>query len=118
MHAYVNRHPVEVTPRFRRTGRGRAVANASLSVPLRTEDLVAILYYSQLDTAGLADVDAVRTAIADALVNKGAHRIAAEKTRLQNAVQDKGDYDSQRLELVESRVRAVFPPRRRLGEVA
>jgi hypothetical protein len=85
MNTYLNRVPVEVTPRFRAGRKGPTVASASLSVPLRFDDLVSILYHAPLSAAGLADADAVREAVMDALVNHGGTAIARDKDALETA---------------------------------
>ncbi|SDC74200.1 hypothetical protein [Actinokineospora iranica] len=108
MRAYVDGHPVETTPRFRATGRGRAVTSASFSVPLRHDDLTAILYTSTLTTDQLTDADHVRTVIADTLVNKGANRIAQDKAAFLIAVNNR-THDPARLTACTRRITTLFP---------
>lgn len=110
MRGYVDSHPVDLTPAFRADGRRKpaAITSASFSVPLRAEDIVSILYHCKLGTERLSDADRVREAIAEALLNRGAERIARDKARLSAAVNTGGQYDRQRLDAIRQRVSSLF----------
>lgn len=112
MRAYVNGHPVDVMPRFRTEGKGRAVFTVSLSVPLRAADAVAVLYWSRLSLDELADADAVRDTLATELLDHGADRLARRKAALQVAV-DAGQHDQVRWQACQRRVRTLAGPTRR-----
>ncbi|WP_017972915.1 hypothetical protein [Actinopolyspora halophila] len=107
MRADVGKHRVEVRPAFR-TGKGRAT-NVAISVPLRAEDLVSILYHSRLNGSQLRDADAVREAIADVVLNRGGNRIQRDKLQLQaDLAHDRIDTD--RLSTCRRRVATLFGP--------
>lgn len=108
MRAYIDGHPVEIRPGYRVDGRGRAATSVSLSIPLRTDDLVAILYTSNLTAAQLADADHVRAAIAELVVERGTDRITRAKATLRALVLNRA-LDQPRFDACRQRVRTLFP---------
>lgn len=111
MRCYLGKDGIDITARFRAGGCGPTVVAARISVPLRWDDLVSILYGTRLSGAALTDADQVREHVLDVLINHGGRAIAAGKTALESAILT-GTVDVERLAACQRRITALygFPP--------
>ncbi|MCR3753729.1 hypothetical protein [Lentzea californiensis] len=109
MRAHLGKEGVELSARFRATGRGPTVIAARFNIPLRFEDLVSILYAAPLAGEQLADADRIRETVLDVLLNDGANKVAADKARLERAIETRAaDVDQPRLITCKRRVTELF----------
>lgn len=109
MRAHLGRDGVELTAKFRASGRGPTVTAARFNIPLRFEDLVSILYSCALADADLGDADLIRETILDTLLNRGADAVAQDKVRLERAIEaGAADLDRTRLTVCKRRVTELF----------
>ncbi|NKE59395.1 hypothetical protein FXN61_22320 [Lentzea sp. PSKA42] len=109
MRAHLGREGVELSARFRVGGRGPTVIAARFNIPLRFEDLVSILYSCELTGEQLADADRIREAVLDTLLNDGANKVAADKARLERAIETRAaGVDQPRLITCKRRVTELF----------
>lgn len=108
MRCYLGRDGVDITARFRAGGKGPTVTAARVSVPLRYDDLVAILYHTRLVGPALSDADAIREAILDTVVNHGGAAIAADKARLAAAIEARDGVNWARLAVCQRRITDLY----------
>ncbi|MGW6449784.1 hypothetical protein [Lentzea sp. NPDC055074] len=109
MRAHLGKDGVELSARFRVSGRGPTVTAARFNIPLRFEDLVSILYASPLNDEQLADADRIRETVLDVLLNDGANKVAVDKARLERAIETRAaDLDQARLITCKGRVTELF----------
>lgn len=111
MRASLGKLSADVVPAFRAGGHGPTRTVAQLSIPLRLDDLISILYHCPLSGSTLTDADLIRETVLDALVNHGANAIAADKARLAARLAA-GHVDRAglaRLATCQRRIAEVFP---------
>ncbi|RDI23064.1 hypothetical protein DFR72_111195 [Lentzea flaviverrucosa] len=109
MRAHLGKEGVELSARFRVSGRGPTVIAARFNIPLRFEDLVSILYAAPLTGEQLADADRIRETVLDVLLNHGANKVADDKARLERAIETRAaDVDQPRLITCKRRVTELF----------
>jgi hypothetical protein len=94
----------DVQPAFRLPHHGPTLVAARLSIPLRFEDLISILYHA---SDVLTDSDTIREHIMDALVNQGGRSIAADKRALESSILA-GTADVERLAVCQRRITSLF----------
>jgi len=111
MRGYLGNTGTDVTPSFRASGHGHTRTVAQLSIPLRLDDLISILYHSPLTGRALTDADEIRATVLDGLVNCGGDAIARDKHILagQIAAGSLDDDALTRLATCQRRIEALFP---------